>query len=301
MIVLKTKIVLFVSVLLALQGITNAVDTNDHVWLMTMIAVAVCVLIAPVIILVTHATIMTKMPQERLEYAYAFSAGALISLAYMSLMIEGMDEIFDGDYNMVAARKGMSVFMAGFLFTQIVHCYIDKYSGIEDAVLDIKHGNTVREKDTATPPASYTNLPEILSSIGHNGTTTKSNTSSIEDHKEVEGQSEQEEGHKHLHNENNTDVNVSKPIVDLHFSIRCANGLPGRRELFDMRNLSPIVWTVRGSRLRPKFPRILITYCHHILIATLVLLTLYNSSFQPVAFYHVYICFVFYCYTCMYV
>eukprot|EP01084_Bolivina_argentea_P116530 207035_1 len=88
MIVLKTKIVLFVSVLLALQGITNAVDTNDHVWLMTMIAVAVCVLIAPVIILVTHATIMTKMPQERLEYAYAFSAGALISLAYMSLMIE---------------------------------------------------------------------------------------------------------------------------------------------------------------------------------------------------------------------
>ncbi len=61
----------------------------------------------------------------------------------------------------------MSVFIAGFLFTQIVHCYIDKYSGIEDAVLDIKHGNTVREKDTATPPASYTNLPEILSSIGH--------------------------------------------------------------------------------------------------------------------------------------
>ncbi len=97
------------------------------------------------------------------------------------------------------------------------------------------------------------------------------------------------------------DVNVSKPIVDLHFSVHCANGLPGKRELFDMRNLSPIVWTVRGSRLRPKFPRILITYCHHILIATLVLLTLSNSSFQPVAFYHVYISFVFYCYTYMYV
>ncbi len=63
----------------------------------------------------------------------------------------------------------MAVFMAGFFITLIVHYYIDKWSGIDDATDHADHDNTIKERHPTPPLTSIDNknLPSNFDGLEH--------------------------------------------------------------------------------------------------------------------------------------